>query len=64
MAAYARSSDKHWPPALVELGLMLVDVGDRDKHYGQGKNVFMLGFAWQLLKGWFTNLGSSKAKAS
>ena len=33
MAAYARASSKYWARPLVELGLRLTDVGDRDQGY-------------------------------
>ncbi|KAM4059662.1 DJ-1/PfpI family protein [Hirsutella rhossiliensis] len=52
MAAYARASSKHWPPSIVEMCLMLTDVGDRGQVYGQRQGVFTAMFGWQLLKSW------------
>ncbi|KAF4510758.1 hypothetical protein G6O67_002626 [Ophiocordyceps sinensis] len=52
MAAYARASSKHWPSSIVELCLMMTDVGDRDQVYGQGHGTMMARFGWLLLKSW------------
>ncbi|KYK55563.1 ThiJ/PfpI family protein [Drechmeria coniospora] len=53
MAAYARASGKHWPASVAEIGIQLTEVGDRGQFYGEGRSLFMAGFAWQLLKAWF-----------
>lgn len=53
MAAYIRAG-KHFPPAVAEVVCKMADVGDRPQVYSQGQTSYMLGFAWQLLKGWFT----------
>lgn len=60
MAAYARSG-KHWAKPLAETGLMLTDVGDREQFYREGPTMFILGVAWQMVKGWFVTPPKGKA---
>ncbi|KAM5356036.1 hypothetical protein ACJ41O_002682 [Fusarium nematophilum] len=59
MAAFARASTNRWPGPVAEMGAMLTDVGDRSQVYGEGQSRFVLGVAWQIIKGWFLSLGSS-----
>ncbi|KZL87840.1 hypothetical protein CI238_05505 [Colletotrichum incanum] len=53
VAAYARSSKKHFPAAIAEIGCQMADVGDRAQLYEQGQTMFFLGVAWQIIKAWF-----------
>ncbi|KAK1600001.1 ThiJ/PfpI family protein [Colletotrichum navitas] len=53
VAAYARNSKKHFPPAIAEIGCQMTDVGDRPQLYEQGQTMFFMGFLWQIVKAWF-----------
>lgn len=59
VAAYARASQR-WPQPVVELGLMLTEVGDRGQFYEQSNVRFTMGFAWQLLRAWFVSVTGTK----
>ncbi|KAI0396122.1 ThiJ/PfpI family protein [Xylariaceae sp. FL0594] len=52
-AAYARQNPRHFPPSVVEIALKMADVGDRPQAYEQSQSVFMMAFAWQIVRGWF-----------
>lgn len=61
MAAYARQG-RHWSnQELVETGLALTEVGDRDQFYGKSQRMFTLGIAWQILTAWFSGPAKDKA---
>ncbi|KAF4975413.1 hypothetical protein FZEAL_7792 [Fusarium zealandicum] len=63
MVAYARANSQHWPGPVAEIGAVLTDVGDRPQIFGEGQRRYVLGVAWQLVKGWLMSLvSSSKAK--
>ncbi|KAK2047120.1 ThiJ/PfpI family protein [Colletotrichum somersetense] len=53
VAAYARTSKKHFPPAIAEIGCQLAEVGERPQLYEQGQTMFFMGFLWQVVKAWF-----------
>ncbi|KAK1966275.1 ThiJ/PfpI family protein [Colletotrichum sublineola] len=53
VAAYARSSKKHFPAAIAAIGCQMADVGDRSQLYEQGQTRFFMGFLWQIVKAWF-----------
>lgn len=53
MAAYARSNSKHFPQPVVEIGLAIVEVGDRGQFYEESESMAMMGIAWQVAKAWF-----------
>lgn len=50
VAAYARQKSQYFAGPLVELALILTDVGDRPQEYTTGKTVFTIGVIWQILK--------------
>ncbi|KAJ6786277.1 hypothetical protein PWT90_00817 [Aphanocladium album] len=60
-AAYARATQR-WQQPVVELGLMLSEVGDRGQFYTEGNARFTLKFAWQLLKGWVLSWTTGQRK--
>ncbi|WYZ34432.1 hypothetical protein EsH8_I_000708 [Colletotrichum jinshuiense] len=60
VAAYARSSDKHFPAPIVEIACQMADVGERAHLYEQGQTSFFVGFAWQIVKAWFTKPKKAK----
>lgn len=62
MAAYARES-KRWPGPVVDIGLMMTDVGDRGQFYGEGQKTFVIGVVWSIIRAWFVSLGSKKKAA-
>ncbi|OHE93027.1 ThiJ/PfpI family protein [Colletotrichum orchidophilum] len=57
VAAYARSSEKHFPAPIVEIACRMAEVGERSQTYEQGQTIFALGLVWQIVKGWFMKPG-------
>ncbi|OLN94200.1 Isonitrile hydratase 4 [Colletotrichum chlorophyti] len=53
VAAYIRSSSRHFPAPIAEIACQMADVGERGQLYGQGQASFFLGFFWQVVKAWF-----------
>jgi hypothetical protein len=56
MAAYARHKSEFFPKPLVEIGLDLVDVGDRAQQYSKSQPVFFLGFGFNIFRAFLANL--------
>ncbi|KAJ3473127.1 hypothetical protein NLG97_g10501 [Lecanicillium saksenae] len=61
VAAYARGTQR-WQQPVVEMGLMLTEVGDRGQFYTEATSQFYLKFAWQIVKGWFLGWTTGKPK--
>ncbi|KAK4240846.1 hypothetical protein C8A03DRAFT_12843 [Achaetomium macrosporum] len=59
VAAYARQSGR-FPGPVAELGLLMIDAGDRPQRYTTGKVVVTLGMVWQVLKAVFMVFGKKK----
>ncbi|KAK6226712.1 ThiJ/PfpI family protein [Colletotrichum tabaci] len=53
VAAYARSSEKHFPAPIAEIACQMAEVGERAQLYEKRQARFLLGFVWQIIKAWF-----------